>query len=436
MLGWWAWVTIIVVAALVVAIDVHRLENPIGEKNLPSLPPGQADFSVPYIGARAIVAGVNPYHDREAPQIIHSDLFDPVIVNGQPRLMIYPATQLWLYTPLALHYGEDWQSAGRLWFWISLLALGVLGAVTWFLARRTAGEPLSPALAIVFFVILTINFGTELGLERGHSDNFFACLCWCGVLLALQNRWGVAMFVTTVGAVIKGYPILFAIGLAALALRRDTWKRALVGGLVGFAIMVAPVLPYLREGFQGVAARRQLFNAWWLNHSFRNTMFHIFRHSFAHGYWQTQGTEVLVLAVAVICWLKTRRALRGPREEAATWLVLFATISLALMVGFSRTSVSYDLVLVMPGVLIIAAAQRQLGRELRFSPAWVHGFGLVLLVGLIMLFKFRYDDGPPGGFEGFPLTGLGLIVVLAALGAAVVRTLRRPPDVSALDRAD
>ncbi|HEY1816671.1 MAG TPA: glycosyltransferase family 87 protein [Kofleriaceae bacterium] len=419
MLGVWAWVTLFVVAALVVAMDVHRLENPIGEKNLPSLPPGQADFSVPYIGSRALIAGIDPYHDSEHPEIIHSDQFHAeAVVNGQPRLIIYAPTQLLLYTPFALHYDEDWQSAGRWWFWISLLSIGVLGAVTWLLARRTGGEPLSPALAIVFFVILTLNFGSELGLERGQSDNFFACLCWCGLVLALCDRWGPGMFLTTVGTVIKGYPIVFAIGLAALALRRETWKRALVGGLVGLAVMVAPVLPYMREGMQGVSARRMLFYTWWLNHSFRNTMLHIF----GGGLWLTRVIECAVLAIVVICWVNARRALRAKSDAAATWVVLFATMSLALMIGFSRTSVSYDLVLVMPGMLIIAATQRRLGEQLGFSRRWVHGFGVVLAVGLIALFKFRYE-GPPGSFEGFPLSGLGLIIALAAIGAAVVRTL-------------
>jgi hypothetical protein len=431
-LGWWGWVTILLIAALVVAIDLGRLENPIGEKNIPSLPPGQADFSIPYIGARAILAGVDPYRDSEHPEIIHSDHFWPEIVNGQPRLIIYAPTQLWLYAPFALYYGEDWESAARWWFRISLLAVGVLGVVTWSLTRRVSGERVPLALGFVFFVILVLNFGTELGLERGQSDNFFACLCWCAVLLALKRWWGVAMFITAVATALKGYPIVFAIGLALLALRRDTWKRALVGGLAGLAVIVAPVLPYMREGMQGVGARRLLFYTWWLNHSFRNTMLHIFHDHFA-GLFLTRAIEVFVLAVVVACWLKARRALAGSVQHATTWVVLFATLALALMIGFSRTSVSYDLILVMPGVLIVAAAQRQVGRELRFSSRWVHGFGFVLAVGLIMMFKFRLD-GPPGSFEGFPLAGLGLIVVLAAIGAAVVRSLRRPDELDLGER--
>jgi hypothetical protein len=422
-LGWWAWLTLIVIAALVVAIDVDRFQNPIGEKNLPPQPPGQVDFSIPYTGARAILAGIDPYHDSEHPELIRSALFTPENVNGQPRLIIYAPTQLWLYAPFAAHYGEDWEDAARLWFRISLVALGVLGALTWLLARRATGDPLSPALAIVFFVILTVNFGTELGLERGQSDNFFACLCWCGVLFALQGRWGLAMFATTVGTVIKGYPIVFAIGLAALALRRDTWKRALAGGIAGLLLMVAPVLPYMREGMEGVRARRLMFFTWWLNHSFRNLMFHVF----GRGLWLTRVIEVAVLAVVVICWIKARRVLRGRREEAATWLVLFATMSLALMIGLSRTSVSYDLVLVMPGLLIIATVQRQLGRELRFSPKWEHGFGFAFAVALILVFKFRYE-GPPNSFEGFPLAGLGFLVALAVIAAAVVRAMLRGRD--------
>ncbi|HEY3805815.1 MAG TPA: hypothetical protein VGL61_24575 [Kofleriaceae bacterium] len=78
----------------------------------------------------------------------------------------------------------------------------------------------------------------------------------------------------------------------------------------------------------------------------------------------------------------------------------------------------------MPGFLIVAATQRQLAGELRFSRRWVHGFGLALGVGLIMVFKFRYD-GPPNTYAGFRLAGLGFIIVLAAIGASVVRAFLR-----------
>src|SRR5690349_5393106 len=63
-LGNWAWITFYLIFAIVMYSDSSRWLSVIGEKNIPSWGPGQNDFSYPYTGARAILAGVNPYRNN------------------------------------------------------------------------------------------------------------------------------------------------------------------------------------------------------------------------------------------------------------------------------------------------------------------------------------------------------------------------------------
>ncbi len=76
--------------------------------------------------------------------------------------------------------------------------------------------------------------------------------------------------------------------------------------------------------------------------------------------------HVVLIALAAIAtaltWLRARRPCAGAsRPERAIWLVGLATMALATVLGFSRLSVIYDLVLIFPGALLPTLGQRALG---------------------------------------------------------------------------
>jgi hypothetical protein len=416
-LGFWSFAALCVAGATVLYGDTGRFLNPIGEKDLPPFPPGQCDFSLPYLGARALVKGVNPYHN-DLPELT-SKYFPPVMIDGQQYKQLYPPSQLLLYVPFALWAGEDWQKAGRVWFHVSLLALVGLAVILWLIGRRMLDPELSPVLAVVLAFVLTLNIAVELGLERGQSDNFFALLCWASVLLFVRERYGAATFTAVAAASIKGYPILLAGGLCALALDRRALKASLAGAVGAVLLFVAPVARYLKDGFTGAHHRASMFWDHWYNHGFRNVVA-----SFAPHYGKEGRVvlSVLTLAVTAIAWWNARRAFRARSAQFPLWLVVFATASLAMMVGVSALSVSYDLILVLPGALLLALAQRPIVEQLGWSPRAANALGVGFAAALFLLFKGRLFGVYTGlNLYGLPAAGYGLVALVGLLGAISVR---------------
>jgi len=419
----WAALALGLVAATVLCSDLARLRNPVGEKFIPPEPPGQIDFSYAYLGARALLAGVNPYHnDRDE---FTSRIFKPIVIDGVTYKQIYPPGQLLLYLPLALWKRADWEGAARIWFTINLIALGVLGVLTWALVQRVLAVPFSPIWILAFSTSLALSTGVELGLERGQSEIFAAALCWGAVICALREKVAVAAFLSVWAASIKGYPALFTAGLLLLMLGRASWRRVLAGTALAVGLFIVPGLPFMGDASRGARFRSGMFWPHWYNHGFMNAV-----HTVAPA-WATGGRLVLsvfALVVTVAAWVQARRAsARGPTASRALWLVVFAIASLGTILGYSALSVSYNLVLILPGVLALVAGQARLIEELA-PPRWAeHALGAGLLGASFLLFVHRLGGkSPSASATGVAASAFGLVALFVVLAATLGRALRRP----------
>ena len=423
-LGWWAAVTLCVVAGTSLYTDLLRFENPTGEKYVTPFAPGQTDFSYPYYGALALIAGVNPYHNNRP------DLTNPIIrierIEGIDYKQIYPPGHLLTYVPLALWKGFHWQEAGRVWFHLNLVMLVSLAAIAWALARSSTQTSLSPLWIPFFCVCLALNPAEEFGLDRGQSDTLISLLCWTAVFCVLRGATGLAMFLAIWGTSIKGYPILFTAGLGLMGLARRRWRRTLAGTLVAAGIFVLPVAQYFRDAARGIRFRSEMFWPYWFNHSFRNIAY---RQSHA---WADKGRLALsafaaavALAACVRAWWSIWR--REPAASQAFWLVLFAAAALGTMIGYSALSVSYNLILIFPAILVLVASQERLGIDLGL-PAWArHALGAALLGCTFLLFVCRLGSDPPGNEGNVPAAGYGLVALFPTLAVWVVRGFLRAP---------
>jgi hypothetical protein len=419
----WAALAIGLVAATVIGGDLSRFKNPIGDKFIPPEPPGQIDFSYAYLGSRALLARVNPYHNDK--DQFTSPIFKTIPVDGVPYKQIYPPGQILLYVPLAFWKGDDWKAAARVWFTINLFALGVLGVVTWALLQRVIGATLSPVWILAFSTCLALSTGVELGLERGQSEIFTAALCWGAVVCALRGKVAVAAFLSVWAASIKGYPALFTGGLLLLVLGRATWRWTLASTALAVAVFVVPGLPFARDAMRSAKYRSAMFWPHWYNHGFKNAV-----HTVSPA-WADRGRLVLslfALAVTVAAWVQARRAMaRGATANRALWLVVFAAASLGMVIGYSATSVSYNLVLILPGVLVLVAGQARLTEEL-VLPGWAqHVLGAGLLGTSFLLFVHRLGgESPTAAKTGFPATAFGLVALFVVLAMMLGRVLSRP----------
>jgi hypothetical protein len=135
---------------------------------------------------------------------------------------------------------------------------------------------------------------------------------------------------------------------------------------------------------------------------------------------------VAALAATAVCWLLLRRTLGDDRRESsAVPLVLFAVTSLGTMIGYSSLSNAYDIILIMPGALILGVAQTD----------WIGGLGLgaagehLLAGALVLALACLYLPRSVGA--SFSPASLGLVVLLliAAASAAIAwqRGVVKPP---------
>ena len=161
-----------------------------------------------------------------------------------------------------------------------------------------------------------------------------------------------------------------------------------------------------------------MFWSVWYNHSFANAV----------AYWWPAGRSfgriVLSLFGALtstfLLW-HSREALRKESQaEAAFWLVAFATAALATVVGYSNLSISYNLITVFPGALVLSLAQRQPsdGRERSWLPS-THS--ALLLIATLLLFCCRIGGRAPGSPNGFPASAFGLVLIVLWLAWTTVR---------------
>lgn len=392
--------------------DLSRYVYPSGEKYMPFYyGRGQMDFSYPYLGARAWLAGFDPYVN-DAPQFTHRQ-FKPVDVDGVPYKQLYPPGHLLSLMPLALVYGADAARAGVAFYWISLASLLGLGAASWWLLRRVRGEDVSPLFVFAAVTVLAFHPGSQLGLERGQSDVVVALLCWAAVLLMLRPSIVAALFLATWAVSFKGYPAVFLAGLVAFTARPGVWKRALLGLLAGLAVFVAPGARFLGEALKGTLHRSNMFETAYYNHGFKNVAYHVLGARAADG--GRAALALLALGVAGLWGWRGWQHRRGlGTQRGALALSMFATASLLAMVGVSALSVSYDLLLVLPGALVLAAAQDRVADLVGLGRPGRHALGAALAFSGFALCLDRWD-------RTFPIAGLGVVGLVGVLGALGAR---------------
>jgi hypothetical protein len=420
--GRWTWVSLAVIVAAALYTDVSRFRNPSSEKYIPGYYfNGQADFSYAYLGARALLAKQNPYINS-VPEFTHY-IFKPEPIDGQLYKQLYPPGHLLTYLPLARIYGEDFVAAGRTFFHISLLCLVGLGVVLWRLLQRIQGEPVSPLFAFVAVTAVTFHYGVQLGLERGQSDILTALLCWGAIFAMAKQRVAVALFLCVWATSIKGYPILFSAGMGLFCLRRAVWRQAALGALAGLAVFVLPVAEYLKSGYKAVSFRSEMFWNLWFNHGFKNLAYELLGPAQAeHGRRFLTGLSFIVAALWGLRTWQHRQQLDS--EEGLFSLTMFGTGSLLTMIGYSSLSVSYNLILIVPGILLLAGSQDWLANTFAPSALGRHALGAAITLAGYALFLGRWGDA-------FPLAGAGLVLLVGLFGGLGLTMARRPRSVVA-----
>jgi hypothetical protein len=99
---------------------------------------------------------------------------------------------------------------------------------------------------------------------------------------------------------------------------------------------------------------------------------------------------------------------------------------LGTLLGYSALSVSYNLILILPGTLVLAASQDHVCGAFLSLPKWAwHALGAVLLGCLFLLFICRLGDDPPGYEGNIPGAAYGLAMLFPILAAIVARGISR-----------
>jgi hypothetical protein len=88
---------------------------------------------------------------------------------------------------------------------------------------------------------------------------------------------------------------------------------------------------------------------------------------------------------------------------------------MAVTLGWNPQSLIYNQVLALPGMLVVMILVTRLVRACGL-PEWsMHALGVLNLVAAFCLFKAKW-----AGLEAMPLAGIGMVVFLVTLGAAIV----------------
>ncbi len=343
---------ILILAVSVLFMDLVRFKDPVGEKFLSYMEPGGADFYLPFNGAKALLMGVNPYTHQI------SDLDDKwgrdqELHEGVRYKQFNSPSHLLLYVPLAFFSSGDVRKASAAWFYLSFIFLIGLSWAIWkicdfFIILRLDRDW---GLLIASLILLALNTGTALGLERGQADIFLALLCWWSVYHAIKGQDFTAVFLAFSSAFIKGYAMLFAIALCALLIRKSNWKPILAGFLLAFVIFVLPVFNYLEEGRNGVGLRLSLFWNTWFNHGFKNLVY-----SFAPNYAETGRIVLTIFGLGttglVVLFGRIGNSLPELKPRSPLLILLLALCSLGTVIGYAPLSIDYNLILLLPGLLI------------------------------------------------------------------------------------
>jgi hypothetical protein len=413
-----AWFALYMACAAVLITNAGHYLPPEGDRFVDLLTPGSADLIPSVNAAHALLRGQNPYHAKD---LLVPDPYDWSRGSNEGFTYLYPPSHALLYAPLTLLSGGHFITVQRLQFGLELICLGVLAWAVLTLAGAVLPlRAAMPALFPIVFLVLALNPGNQLGLERGQSDVITAAFAWGAVIAFQRRRWAGAAFLCVASALLKGYGVLLAAGLLLLGLKYE-WRRTLAGAGVAFALLFAPVARYLPDALAAYHIRSSMFWSSWNNQSFANLAFTL-------GLPYQVGRVALSLAAlgcSVLAWLRLARS--GDGEQAARgralWATAFATTALMTVLGFSANCIAYACIIVLPGALILALAQEHL--LLDPPPRLLRA--LALLFGVSIGAMFVYDTGLAfgAGKARVPLSAAAQVVIMLIIAAAAARELRR-----------
>jgi hypothetical protein len=408
-----------VACAAVLVADAGRYLPPAGSRFVDQLEPGGADLIPSVNAANALLYGQNPYH---AASVFVADPYAASRGSGQGFTYLYPPSHALLYVPLTWLADGDYVVAQRLQFGVELLCIGLLAWCVLTLLGAVVSLPRSTRLGLfpVLCLLLALNPGNQLGIERGQSDLITAALGWCAVV-AFQRRWlATFAFLCVASTVLKGYGVLFATGLLVLGLG-ENWRRTMAGASASVALLFAPVAGYLPDALAAYRIRSAMFWSSWNNQSFANLG------SFL-GFPREDSRRLLTAAAlgcTALAWLQLKSVLKIERDagQRALWTSAFATASFVTVLGYSLNSIAYACVIVMPGALVLAIGQNALVTELSAKPRVALGVWLSASLGAL----FVFDVGHAVGVSRWhlPAHAAAQVAILLVIGAAAAWELGR-----------
>lgn len=401
--SFWSRVAQVVAVVVPLVSTLERFRRPFGEKFMfPNLG-GSSDLWLPYLGARAIVAGLDPY--GALPQYLHEP-------SGWPST--YPPTMLAMYVPLVWATGEDVELACQVFYWLNMVALAALSLITWRLSLRLVPrfeKSDSPLLLIV--IALSLNGLTMFAVDRSQSEIISAALCWGGVLLFLRGQPGFAMAAIAFAGAIKGYAVPVGVGLLLATRGKRQITHALAGAVVVGLAVTIPVHQYLLHGFQSMFLRLEF--SWvsvWFNHSFKNAFF-----QFEPRLGDPGRRAMIVLTTAIMIGAGFRlfvASRRGTRRELTVRSVTFAGAALALMIGVPAYSGPYNFLLVFPALILVSIRYRDFFAALRLSSGVTHALGFVLVASLALALRVKIVD------RDYSLPAIALVLFVGCLGVLTI----------------
>ena len=411
----WRRVFLFVLGVVCLIVATLRFVDPVGELYVPYMRPGAADFYYPYNGARALLRGVNPYAHDEA------DLFDPWdredSLAGVKIRQYYPPSHLVYDVPLALLLGADIRLASRVWFGTNLgalvgIALLVVLLIRALRERAPGGDDVE--LGVLVLVALALNPGVQLGLERGQSDIHCALFYWGAILLFARGKTGFALGLATAATLLKGYGSLFTAGLFLFSMGDPSRRKSpLVGVAVPVAFLLLPVAQFLPAAQAAVRFRLGMWANVWLNQGFRNMAYELVPEYAEAGRLTLIGVGVLVSLACGVSVYRFRHA--EPREHLIS-LIVFALVSLSTMLGAASWSIIYNIIIVVPGVLVLGLSGTPLAAMTTRARTTFWSVALLVILCLTWLVRGWRLDVNVSSFGLAALLVLGAFYAIATLG--------------------
>jgi hypothetical protein len=269
-------------------------------------------------------------------------------------------------------------------------------------------------------LLLGLNVGNMLGIERGQSDLVTAAFAWCAIVCFCRRHLVLAAFFSVAATLLKGYGLVLCAGLLPLA-ALENWRRTLLGAIGALVVLLAPVARYLPDAIAAYQIRSAMFWSGWTNQGFANLAFSL-------GLPRDDGRlalAALTLGGAALAWLQLLRTRRHPNDAArALWAVAFGTTALSCVIGYSLNCISYAVIVVMPGVLVLALGQQRLLRQLPTRLRFVLGGVLAVASAGMFLFDLAEATGSRAPWLSVPLSAAGQVAVTAVVAICAFAALR------------